>query len=65
LFKDEAGLYYEYLIVPQWLGLVALMKRWLRGADGLALLRSKGSNVNKPFDVRIIVSNVRKYHSTI
>jgi hypothetical protein len=31
----------------------------------LALLRSKGSNVNKAFDVGIIITSVRDYHSTI
>jgi hypothetical protein len=33
--------------------------------EGLALLRSKGSNVNKPFDIGIIISSVSYHKSAI
>src|SRR5215469_12116470 len=37
----------------------------VKGAQGLAFARSKGSNVNKAFDVGIIITSIRDNKSTI
>src|SRR5215831_15955604 len=40
-------------------------RKWWKGAHELALARSKGSNVNKAFDVGIIITGIRDNKSTI
>src|SRR5215472_4440107 len=42
-----------------------LFRNIVKGAQGLALARSKGSNVNKAFDVGIIITSIRDNKSTI
>jgi hypothetical protein len=42
-----------------------LFRNIVKGAQGLALARSKGSNVNKTFDVGIIITSIRDNKSIV
>ena len=42
-----------------------LFRKKRQRTDGLALHRCRGNNVNKAFDIGIIISSVRDYISTI